>query len=247
MSKDYEKNDEAVSPVVGVMLMLVVTIIIAAVVSAFAGGIVGSEKAAPQSTFECHITNDGTWGGSAFDLVCLGTSDAIPTKDLKLSTEWTATDGTKGGEVVTGPLIPDVISGDPTNSTYQNCHYGSYMYHVPLAYGPGVGNWSQYGQYPEEQEFGNYSVMAGTVMHNSAAGYKLAQGGYGVSPDTRYQYTNTGSYGDFSVNTNEGSTDAMQAILGHEWNHLMPGDIVHVKLTHLPSGKLIFDKDVTVG
>ncbi|HJJ42433.1 MAG TPA: type IV pilin [Methanocorpusculum sp.] len=35
------KKDEAVSPVVGVMLMLVVTIIIAAIVAAFAGGIVG--------------------------------------------------------------------------------------------------------------------------------------------------------------------------------------------------------------
>jgi FlaG/FlaF family flagellin (archaellin) len=39
-------NQEAVSPVVGVMLMLVITIIIAAVVSAFAGGLsAGSEKA----------------------------------------------------------------------------------------------------------------------------------------------------------------------------------------------------------
>ena len=31
-------KDEAVSPVIGVMLMIVVTVIVAAVVSAFAGG-----------------------------------------------------------------------------------------------------------------------------------------------------------------------------------------------------------------
>lgn len=43
-------NPEAVSPVVGVMLMLVVTIIIAAVVSAFAGGVAGDQKIAPQVT-----------------------------------------------------------------------------------------------------------------------------------------------------------------------------------------------------
>ena len=43
-------NREAVSPVVGVMLMLVVTIIIASVVSAFAGGMAGDQKAAPQVT-----------------------------------------------------------------------------------------------------------------------------------------------------------------------------------------------------
>ncbi|MDO9036134.1 MAG: type IV pilin N-terminal domain-containing protein [Methanoregula sp.] len=43
-------NNNAVSPVVGVMLMLVVTIIIAAVVSAFAGGLGGSQQKTPQVT-----------------------------------------------------------------------------------------------------------------------------------------------------------------------------------------------------
>ncbi len=43
-------NERAVSPVVGVMLMLVVTIIIAAVVAAFAGGAVTGVKKAPQAT-----------------------------------------------------------------------------------------------------------------------------------------------------------------------------------------------------
>jgi len=47
MRKPYEN---AVSPVVGVMLMLVVVIIIAAVVSAFAGGSVSGVKKVPQST-----------------------------------------------------------------------------------------------------------------------------------------------------------------------------------------------------
>lgn len=41
-------NCDAVSPVVGVMLMLVVTIIIAAVVSAFAGGFGGNQEKTPQ-------------------------------------------------------------------------------------------------------------------------------------------------------------------------------------------------------
>ncbi len=41
-------GNEAVSPVVGVMLMLVVTIIIAGVVSAFAGGLTDSTDKAPQ-------------------------------------------------------------------------------------------------------------------------------------------------------------------------------------------------------
>ena len=48
MKYTFNKN-EAVSPVVGVMLMLVVTIIIAAVVSGFAGGLAGGTEAAPQA------------------------------------------------------------------------------------------------------------------------------------------------------------------------------------------------------
>jgi len=45
-------NADAVSPVVGVMLMLVVTIIIAAVVSAFGGGLGGSQQMTPQVTLK---------------------------------------------------------------------------------------------------------------------------------------------------------------------------------------------------
>jgi Uncharacterized protein conserved in archaea len=43
-------NEHGVSPVVGVMLMLVVTIIIAAVVSAFGGGLMQTDKKAPQAS-----------------------------------------------------------------------------------------------------------------------------------------------------------------------------------------------------
>lgn len=44
------KKDSAVSPVVGVLLMLVVTIIIAAIVSGFAGGLAGSQQKVPQAS-----------------------------------------------------------------------------------------------------------------------------------------------------------------------------------------------------
>jgi len=52
-------KEEAVSPVVGVMLMLVVTIIIAALVSAFAGGMAGSEKATPSMVMEGVYSQSG--------------------------------------------------------------------------------------------------------------------------------------------------------------------------------------------
>jgi archaeal type IV pilus assembly protein PilA len=46
-AKTYEAG---VSPVIGVMLMLVVTIIVAAIVAAFAGGLGNSQSKAPQAT-----------------------------------------------------------------------------------------------------------------------------------------------------------------------------------------------------
>jgi len=45
-------REDAISPIVGVMLMLVVTVIVAAVVTAYAGGLTGSTKVAPSVTIE---------------------------------------------------------------------------------------------------------------------------------------------------------------------------------------------------
>ena len=45
-------RDHAVSPVIGILLMLVVTIIIAAVVSGFASGLTGGQSKAPQASIE---------------------------------------------------------------------------------------------------------------------------------------------------------------------------------------------------
>ena len=80
LSVNNKKNglsNEAVSPVVGVMLMLVVTIIIAAVVSAFAGGLTESTSKAPQVSLKAtYSQTDGLaishQGGDA-----IGTIDTI--------------------------------------------------------------------------------------------------------------------------------------------------------------------------
>lgn len=52
-------NESGVSPVVGVMLMLVVVIIIAAIVSAFSGNLASTNQKAPQATIQ------GTYSSSA--------------------------------------------------------------------------------------------------------------------------------------------------------------------------------------
>jgi archaeal type IV pilus assembly protein PilA len=52
-------NEDAVSPVIGVMLMIVVTVIIAAVVSGFAGGMTSSESKVPTAAFTVDTDLDG--------------------------------------------------------------------------------------------------------------------------------------------------------------------------------------------
>lgn len=56
MKMSHFDADNAISPVVGVMLMLVVTIIIAAVVSAFAGGMADSQDMTPQLNIQAEYS-----------------------------------------------------------------------------------------------------------------------------------------------------------------------------------------------
>ena len=60
------KKEDAVSPVVGVMLMLVVTIIIAAVVAAFAGGIANTTEPASNSIIKLDDFKMGTLGYNGY-------------------------------------------------------------------------------------------------------------------------------------------------------------------------------------
>ncbi|ADN36990.1 conserved hypothetical protein [Methanolacinia petrolearia DSM 11571] len=82
-------SEDAVSPVVGVMLMLVVTIIIAAVVSGFAGGLAGNTQVAPQASIDVEITTGASDGMGGTNDVITFTSlsgDSILTKDIAIIT-----------------------------------------------------------------------------------------------------------------------------------------------------------------
>ena len=80
-----ERND-AVSPVVGVMLMLVVTIIIAAVVSSFASGTGGSREKAPVTSLKFDILAGEA--GTTVYMENLG-GETLYTRDLQIITTYT--------------------------------------------------------------------------------------------------------------------------------------------------------------
>lgn len=78
-------TNDAVSPVIGVMLMLVVTIIIAAFVSTFAGHAFGNTETTPSAAIDVKILSDG--GEDSDQYVMLiehHGGSSIPTSDLRI-------------------------------------------------------------------------------------------------------------------------------------------------------------------
>jgi FlaG/FlaF family flagellin (archaellin) len=82
-----QSNNQAVSPVIGVMLMLVVVIIIAAVVSAFASGTTGSNSKTPQ------VTIKGVFSQSEGMQIIHTGGDVIPATNLMFTVANDATFG----------------------------------------------------------------------------------------------------------------------------------------------------------
>ena len=87
-----KKSDDAVSPVIGVMLLLVVTVVIAAAVTIFATGVVGETEAAPVAALDVKIYDyyqalDDA-GGPDFHITHLS-GEPVDTRDIELRFSWT--------------------------------------------------------------------------------------------------------------------------------------------------------------
>lgn len=244
------KKESAVSPVIAVMLMLVVTIIIAAVVSGFAGGLANSNSAkAPSMSMDVKIVNTGTWIGSGIFATVTGVSEPIRTKDLKITTQWKSRSGVSGGNTTVGN----------TPNVNMNVGMGKGLLtniKAPIGFGPGINGTSDSmsGIFLEKQWFGNYTLVAGTSMSAVPYGTQSGKaiggakgssdtGGYGngatAGTSTPYTYTIGGSWVD-------SYTDPTMAVLGKGWENLTAGDTVQFSVIHIPSGKTIFDRPVVV-
>ena len=156
-----ERPEDAVSPVVGVMLLLVVTVIIAAVVATFASGLVSTQQAAPTVAADVEILSADTYSASGavgkFEMKIVAVSDDVPTKDLKLVTKY----------VVNNKAYGNVTYGKVNNTKYTTPS-DTYEYVSPIGFGPGVqGSAVTSGQYDTNQQFGYYSLTEGTYMQNT--------------------------------------------------------------------------------
>ncbi|WP_342771530.1 type IV pilin N-terminal domain-containing protein [Methanoculleus sp. UBA331] len=105
------RDDRAVSPVIGVMLMIVVTVIIAAIVSSFAGGMGSDERKVPSAAFDVtpNLKDNGTIefhhrGGSVIDINATVVQLEYDSRTLALSNDDTATG-------FTSPYLTELGSG----------------------------------------------------------------------------------------------------------------------------------------
>jgi FlaG/FlaF family flagellin (archaellin) len=250
-----KRNEDAVSPVVGVMLMLVVTIIIAAVVSGFAGGIMGSNnQKTPMLSMDAEITNTGFFSGSGFKATITSVSEPIATDNLRITTSWSTTNKTEEsyGQPISGG--GNVIGQEINNG-------GTIILLPPYGFGAGVEKSTLFEPYNDEQAFGAYTFQQGTglIASPSGSGYGVdgTDYGYGVESGIdvpRYNYTedadhNTGKtgYQPGIATSKTGKLDPVQAMLGEGWENLRAGDVVQVNVIYVPTGKVILSKDVTVG
>ena len=93
-----KKSDDAVSPVIGVMLMLVITIVVAGVIAVFGTGMAGNTETAPNVVLDIKILSNiealadedhaGELRGPDFQILHVS-GDPLNTGDIEIQIAWT--------------------------------------------------------------------------------------------------------------------------------------------------------------
>ncbi len=255
MKEKQINRDSAVSPVVGVMLMLVVTIIIAAVVSGFAGGLFTSQSPAPtvSAATEYSLSN-------GFSMEVLSVSKPIDTADLELQLDALA-NGTRLSATIKGSAPMD-ITGSGAGITYVN--------RTP----PEFGNFtltSGIKMSSPDVSFFRSSVGDATVIGDTTDPFPSGSVADEIAPDqtppavTTWSGKTSSELSDYwkmnSLNAehpryyymmkfNDGWvwTKSTRTITYYPLSdgELTGGDKISVKLIYIPNGQTIYSSDVVV-
>ena len=248
---DMKKRDDAVSPVIGVMLMLVVTIIIAAVVSTMAGGLFSTQSPAPtlSAATEYSLSN-----GLGIDV--LSVSEAIDTADLKIQVDALA-NKTRFFATVSGvPPGDDSITGTGAGITYENLAtpaFGNFTLvsgvkmsgDVTLRTSEGTAYNASEDGFPADsvkvdiapdQSEPPYTTWGGKTETDLSKHWKMNK-----LPDTHPQY-----YHMMLFNDGWEWTKSTSIITYYPEGDLNPGDKVSVKIVYVPNGQTIYSSDIRV-
>ncbi|MBP2133478.1 FlaG/FlaF family flagellin (archaellin) [Methanomicrobium sp. W14] len=157
-------SSEAVSPVIGVMLMLVVTIIVAAAVSAYAGGFASNQEQTPTAQLDVQLKPGDD--APRFVITHLG-GDPLDTSDLKIITYYHKI--TRPGKAASEEVFKHTTDGSLNPSVAAN-------YFDSVDYSAGTGSSVSNNGYPctvsngdPVKYWGNSTMMPGDVYTTTDA------------------------------------------------------------------------------
>jgi flagellin-like protein len=222
----FTDDERAVSPVIGVMLMLVVTIIVAALVSSFAGGLSDSADPAPTTAFEISVRAGDPveggrgattwWPGPAPECVVLKmiAGETLNSRDLKIITTYTVPETYNGVPVRhAGKIIKHTLDGAIGQEDVWDENSDPF---VPQVNGYCLEDPALNSLAPGNGMFGPGAPQFGTCLFHPGEQYWFKE----RNPFFGFDVTDRTAYG------------------------FQEGSVVHVTIIHTPTGQTVYDKDV---
>lgn len=226
------KSEDAVSPVIGVMLMIVITVVIAGVIAAFGTGMVGNTETAPSVVLDVKIINfdrvldgaeHGNLKGPDFRITHLS-GDTLDTGDIEMRFSWDC-----GDDACT------VASGGKHHSTYSaDAISGIQPMVLELA---GAPHYTVEGRTVEGIQYGDAELEPGYVINTLTKflGDVTGDNGQHVGNPYMDQIFNNGRILTKNSLEDKGIMKCLDK-----------GTKVDVSILHIPSNSIIYDKAVSV-
>ena len=228
-----KKSDDAVSPVIGVMLMIVITVVIAGVVAAFGTGMTGDMEPAPNVVLDIKIMSNfgalssdqtGDLRGPDFQILHVS-GDPLDTGDIEIQIAWIDQDGKSHYSTYSAAEYKSK-HGMNWGSRYQPMYVKMQV--------PYTGADYTYGSMNLDYYFGDVVLTPG--LRATATTDFLALGKNNVgSPFMDAIFCSSGE-----IKTSDSVTDP--GIM----KYLPAGTPVEITILHIPSNTIIYEKEVVV-
>ena len=226
---NLKKSDDAISPVIGVMLMLVITVVIAAVITTFATGIVTDTEPAPTAVLDVKIKSNvqvlqddihaGLTGPDFWITHISG--DAVDTRDIEIRTSWTDQYGN---------YHQSTYSAAEFKEKHTDVNGRNQPMYVKLNTNNGYSR-NEFGSNSPNYYFGDAILTSGLKL-TATADFLTLGANNKRSPFMDVIFDSSGKFLD----------DDTLGIM----KYLPEGTAVNVMILHVPSNKAIYDKEVTV-
>lgn len=239
-----KKSEDAVSPVIGVMLMLVVTIVIAGVIAVFATGMAGNTETAPNVVLDVKILSNfealadekgGSLSGPDFQIRHVS-GDPLDTEDIEIQIAWTDQNDNFHNSIYSAAEFKqkyETIGNEGTGARKQPMYVKTPVPKGDYTYGSGYSGTTV-----------NYNFYFGDAV--LTPGLRLTASADFLPMETGKVINNKGSwFMDAVFNNGIVLTDDPTNKKGI-MEYLPAGTPVEITILHIPSDTIIYEKEVVV-